>query len=172
MTNLDDQLTIHAYLDRQLDTEARTACENRLSHEAALLAALESEQHFRVGLRNRLRQTRAPASLRATIEANLAASSHPAAPTWWERLWTWLATPRPVAPLTAAAYTLVLLVLFSAGTLWLNRPGLLPVDHTVYQKVAGMHRVSFDREDLTQGVYFYSIKAGDKSETHKMIFAK
>jgi hypothetical protein len=39
-------------------------------------------------------------------------------------------------------------------------------------KVAGMHRVSFDREDLTQGVYFYSIKAGDKSETHKMIFAK
>lgn len=39
-------------------------------------------------------------------------------------------------------------------------------------KSAGVHQVVFDREGLDQGVYFYNIKAGDKSETHKMIFAK
>ena len=37
---------------------------------------------------------------------------------------------------------------------------------------AGTHRVSFDGSYLPQGLYFYSIKAGDLSETQKMIIAK
>ncbi len=37
---------------------------------------------------------------------------------------------------------------------------------------AGLHQVTFDRAGLSQGIYFYNIKAGAQSETHKMIFAK
>lgn len=37
---------------------------------------------------------------------------------------------------------------------------------------AGSHQVIFDRGDLPQGIYFYSINAGEKTETHKMVFTK
>jgi len=39
-------------------------------------------------------------------------------------------------------------------------------------RTAGNHQVSFDRGELPQGVFFYTITAGAKSETHKMIFAR
>lgn len=39
-------------------------------------------------------------------------------------------------------------------------------------RTAGSHQVTFDRSDMPQGVYFCTIKAGAKSETHKMVFAR
>ena len=40
------------------------------------------------------------------------------------------------------------------------------------RKVAGTHSISFDLGDLQNGLYFYTIKAGNKSESHKMLIAK
>ncbi len=40
------------------------------------------------------------------------------------------------------------------------------------EKPAGIHRVSFNAGNLSSGVYFYTIQAGDFVETKKMIFQK
>ncbi len=39
-------------------------------------------------------------------------------------------------------------------------------------RYAGTHTIKFDRGDLQYGVYFYTIRAGDKSESHKIIIAE
>ncbi|MCK4826916.1 T9SS type A sorting domain-containing protein, partial [bacterium] len=39
-------------------------------------------------------------------------------------------------------------------------------------RVAGTHTIKFDRGDLQHGVYFYTIRAGDKTESHKIIIAQ
>lgn len=39
-------------------------------------------------------------------------------------------------------------------------------------KEAGTHTMKFDASDLTSGIYFYQIKAGDFSETRKLILQK
>lgn len=38
--------------------------------------------------------------------------------------------------------------------------------------LAGDHRVTWDAYDQSSGIYFYSIKAGDKVETRKMVLMK
>jgi hypothetical protein len=40
------------------------------------------------------------------------------------------------------------------------------------RRLAGTHVVKFDRGDLQQGVYFYTIEAGAKREAHKMIIGQ
>ena len=40
------------------------------------------------------------------------------------------------------------------------------------QKEAGKHTIKFDASKLTSGIYFYQIKAGDYSETRKLILQK
>jgi hypothetical protein len=39
------------------------------------------------------------------------------------------------------------------------------------RRFAGSHSINFERGDLPQGVYFYTIKAGEKAESHKMLIA-
>lgn len=40
------------------------------------------------------------------------------------------------------------------------------------QKTAGKHSITFDCRDLPAGFYFYTLKAGDASVTHKMVISK
>ena len=40
------------------------------------------------------------------------------------------------------------------------------------KKPAGNHTISFDAKDMTSGIYFYSIKAGDFLKTKKMLLVK
>ena len=40
------------------------------------------------------------------------------------------------------------------------------------EKEAGIYEVNFDASNLTSGVYFYHIEAGDFSETKKMLMLK
>ncbi len=37
---------------------------------------------------------------------------------------------------------------------------------------AGVHRIQFDGADMTGGVYFYQLTAGDYTETHRMVLLK
>jgi hypothetical protein len=37
---------------------------------------------------------------------------------------------------------------------------------------AGLHTVSFDGGSLSDGLYFYTIKAGSQSETQKLMISK
>jgi hypothetical protein len=39
-------------------------------------------------------------------------------------------------------------------------------------RLAGTHMIKFDRGDLQHGVYFYTIRAGNRTESHKMILAQ
>jgi hypothetical protein len=38
--------------------------------------------------------------------------------------------------------------------------------------MAGSHRVNIDGSDLASGLYFYTVKAGNKSVTRKMMVKK
>ena len=44
------------------------------------------------------------------------------------------------------------------------------------EKPAGIHRIEFDasklEKELSNGIYFYTLKAGDYTETKKMIYIK
>ncbi len=37
---------------------------------------------------------------------------------------------------------------------------------------AGMHHITFDASDLASGIYFYSLQAGDRTETKRMVLLK
>jgi len=39
-------------------------------------------------------------------------------------------------------------------------------------RAAGKHSVTFDAKDLSTGVYFYQLKAGDQTITRKMMLMK
>ena len=39
-------------------------------------------------------------------------------------------------------------------------------------RTAGTHTVTFDRGELNHGLYFYSIKAGNKAETQKLMIVE
>jgi len=40
------------------------------------------------------------------------------------------------------------------------------------EKPAGLYSVNFDASNLASGIYFYSVSAGNFSQTKKMILAK
>ena len=40
------------------------------------------------------------------------------------------------------------------------------------QKSAGTYKVNFTAENLSSGVYFYTLEAGGKRLTHKMIYIR
>lgn len=132
---------LQAYLDRQLTPEERAAFEARLTQEPDLATALAGEQRLRIGLRTRMRQTRAPASLRATLASSRSTS---AAGRPWRLRWSnWWSTPRPVSPSLATA---VLLLIFMVAALlgrWsgVDQPVVPAEDHTVFRQLAGKHAV-------------------------------
>jgi len=78
--------------------------------------------------------------------------------------------PNPFNPITIISYSLpvsgqVSLKVFDV----LGREVALLVNE---QKEAGIHKIEFDAKNLTSGIYFYSIQAGNYSETRKLILQK
>jgi hypothetical protein len=78
--------------------------------------------------------------------------------------------PNPFNPTTAITFTLtqksqVELKVFNV----LGSEIATIVNET---KAAGKHSVSFDAKDLSTGVYFYQLKAGDQTITRKMMLMK
>ncbi|MCX6164251.1 MAG: T9SS type A sorting domain-containing protein, partial [Ignavibacteriae bacterium] len=78
--------------------------------------------------------------------------------------------PNPFNPTTTISYTLketssVKLTVYDR----LGREVKVLVDEN---QNAGTHTVEFNASSLPSGIYFYRIKANDKTEVKKMIFAK
>ncbi|MBU1707212.1 T9SS type A sorting domain-containing protein, partial [bacterium] len=78
--------------------------------------------------------------------------------------------PNPFNPNTTIVYDLkesgpVQLRIFDV----LGREAAVLIDG--YQEI-GQHKVTFDASSLPSGIYFYRIKAGDFTDTKKMIFMK
>lgn len=131
---------LHAYLDDELSVAEHAAFAARVTADTVLAAALEAEHRFRTGLRTRLLRTNAPATLHSKVRVALLAA--PGAP-WWQRWWTWLATPQPMRPLAGVAALLLLVVL--GGTLWwVGRPPVeaAPALAALFQR----HEIYFENQ--------------------------
>ena len=128
---------LDAYLDNRLANDDRLALESRLLREPDLAADLEAERGLRLGLRTRLRPTRAPASLRHNVQEALPTTLD--RPPWWSRITAWLSTPRLVKPYVAAVAILVVIILVG-GALFLANPAAPTVeDHSIFRQLAGKH---------------------------------
>jgi anti-sigma factor RsiW len=149
MTTLNpaDFELLQAYLDQELPGDERLAFEARLTGDPTLAAALAAEQRLRLGLRVRLRQTRAPATLRASVTA---VRPSVAGESFWSRWVAWWSTPRRISPaLGAVSLLVVFLVAVLLGRFsGLGQPLTPADDHTVFRQLAGRHAVYLQNKPL------------------------
>ncbi len=135
---------LHAYLDGELSVQQARAFEERLARDPALRRALDEERTFRERFRARMRQVRAPSSLRADVAHLLQeASASPRPTSWWEKVRSWLDVSHQMPRWAMALYTALLIVLI-VGTSWFVQQRPVPtgdVPHTVFRKLAGKHNV-------------------------------
>lgn len=137
----NDSSMLHAYLDGALDPTERQTFEALLTHDPALATALETEQYFRASLRQRAIQVQAPASLRADVQAALAAPV--SAPSWGRRFLAWWTTPRPIHPAAVLLYILIPLVLLGGVVWWLALSS--PPETPTYVELADIHALYFEQ---------------------------
>lgn len=149
MTTLSpaDTTMIHAYLDNQLNTDERIAFETRLAQEPELNAALETERQLRLNLRTRLKQRRAPASLRVSVQSALAETATPALP-WWRQALGWFTTPHGVKPYIVVIYTFLVLIIAGSAATWFSLVPQPVDDHSSFTQLVGQHRAYLDNTGL------------------------
>lgn len=78
--------------------------------------------------------------------------------------------PNPFNPVTTISFQLPILSIVELTIYNVSGEKIKTLVHNRQQ--AGNYTISFDGSDLTSGLYFYQLKAGDFIQTRKMVFTK